>query len=29
LLSAAIWLGLNPPDIFVHMIQDAVNILPK
>lgn len=29
LLSAAIWLGLNPPAVFVSMIQDAVNILPK
>jgi hydrogenase-4 component F len=29
LLSAAIWLGLNPPAIFVRLIQDAVNILPK
>jgi hydrogenase-4 component F len=29
LLSAAIWLGLNPPAIFVRIIQDAVNILPK
>lgn len=28
LLFAAIWLGLNPPAIFVQMIQDAVNILP-
>lgn len=29
LLFTAIWLGLNPPNIFVHMIQDAVLILPK
>lgn len=29
LLFIAIWLGLNPPVIFVEMIQDAVNILPK
>jgi len=29
LLSAAIWLGLNPPAVFVQLIQDAVNILPK
>jgi hydrogenase-4 component F len=29
LLFAAIWLGLNPPAIFVHLIQDAVTILPK
>lgn len=29
LLSAAVWLGLNPPLVFVHLIQDAVNILPK
>jgi hydrogenase-4 component F len=29
LLFIAIWLGLNPPVIFVQMIQDAVNILPK
>jgi hydrogenase-4 component F len=28
LLFTAIWLGLNPPAIFVEMIQDAVNILP-
>jgi hydrogenase-4 component F len=28
LLFTAIWLGLNPPAIFVQMIQDAVNILP-
>jgi hydrogenase-4 component F len=29
LLSAAIWLGLNPPAVFVQLIRDAVNILPK
>lgn len=29
LLSAAIWLGLNPPVVFVQLLQDAVNILPK
>jgi hydrogenase-4 component F len=28
LLFTAIWLGLNPPAIFVQLIQDAVNILP-
>jgi hydrogenase-4 component F len=28
LLFTAIWLGLNPPAIFVQMIQDAVKILP-
>ena len=27
LLFTAIWLGLNPPDIFVRLIQDAVNVL--
>jgi hydrogenase-4 component F len=29
LLFVAMWLGLNPPSIFVQMIQDAVKILPK
>jgi len=29
LLFSAIWLGLNPPVIFVQMIQDAVKILPN
>lgn len=29
LLSAAIWLGLNPPAVFVYLIRDAVNILPN
>jgi hydrogenase-4 component F len=29
LLFAAMWLGLNPPSIFVQLIQDAVKILPK
>jgi hydrogenase-4 component F len=28
LLFTAVWLGLNPPVIFVQMIQDAVKILP-
>jgi hydrogenase-4 component F len=28
LMFAAIWLGLNPPAIFVQLIQDAVKILP-
>ncbi|HEY5469585.1 MAG TPA: proton-conducting transporter membrane subunit [Bacteroidales bacterium] len=28
LLFTAIWLGLNPPAIFVQLIQDAVKILP-
>jgi hydrogenase-4 component F len=28
LLFTAIWLGLNPPVIFVQLIQDAVKILP-
>jgi|WetSurMetagenome_2_1015567.scaffolds.fasta_scaffold02059_2 hydrogenase-4 component F len=28
LLFTAIWLGLNPPSIFVEMIRDAVKILP-
>jgi hydrogenase-4 component F len=28
LMFTAIWLGLNPPDVFVHLIQDAVKILP-
>lgn len=28
LLFTAIWLGLNPPPVFVEMIQDAVKILP-
>jgi hydrogenase-4 component F len=28
LLFTAIWLGLNPPSIFVRLIQDAVKILP-
>jgi hydrogenase-4 component F len=28
LLFTAIWLGLNPPSVFVQLIQDAVNILP-
>jgi len=29
LMFTAIWLGLNPPDIFVQLIQDAVKILPS
>ena len=29
LLFTAIWLGLNPPAVFVRLIQDAVNILPN
>lgn len=29
LLFTAIWLGLNPPSVFVKMIQDAVITLPK
>ncbi len=29
LLFAAVWLGLNPPSIFVQLIQDAVKILPN
>ena len=28
LLFGAIWLGLNPPSIFVELIQDAIKILP-
>ncbi len=28
LMFGAIWLGLNPPVIFVQLIQDAVKILP-
>jgi hydrogenase-4 component F len=28
LMFGAIWLGLNPPAIFVHLIQDAVKTLP-
>jgi len=28
LMFAAVWLGLNPPLIFVQLIQDAVKILP-
>ena len=28
LLFGAVWLGLNPPAAFVHLIQDAVSILP-
>jgi hydrogenase-4 component F len=29
LLLIAVWLGLNPPAIFVQLIQNAVNVLPK
>jgi hydrogenase-4 component F len=29
LFFTAIWLGLNPPSIFVQLIQDAVRILPN
>lgn len=28
LMFTAIWLGLNPPDIFVNLINDAIKILP-
>jgi len=29
LLFTAIWLGLNPPPVFVQLIQDAVKLLPN
>jgi hydrogenase-4 component F len=29
LMFIAIWLGLNPPPVFVQLIQDAVKILPN
>jgi len=29
LMFTAIWLGLNPPNIFVELIKDAVKILPN
>jgi hydrogenase-4 component F len=29
LMFIAVWLGLNPPAIFVQLIQDAVKILPN
>lgn len=29
LLAAAVWLGLNPPDVFVRLIRDVVSILPN
>jgi hydrogenase-4 component F len=29
LMFTAIWLGLNPPAVFVRLIQDAVKILPN
>jgi hydrogenase-4 component F len=28
LMFTAIWLGLNPPDVFVDLIKDAIKILP-
>jgi hydrogenase-4 component F len=28
LLLLAIWLGLNPPDIFVQLLKDAVSMMP-
>jgi len=28
LLAGAVWLGLNPPAIFVQLIQDSVKLLP-
>jgi len=28
LMFTAIWLGLNPPDVFVNLINDAIKILP-
>lgn len=28
LLALAVWLGLNPPDTLVALIEDAVNVLP-
>ncbi len=28
LMFTAIWLGLNPPDVFVDLINDAIKILP-
>ena len=29
LMFTAVWLGLNPPEVFVRLIQDAVQFLPK
>jgi hydrogenase-4 component F len=29
LLAAAVWLGLNPPPVFVQMIQDSIIHLPQ
>ncbi len=29
LLALAVWLGLNPPDVFVQLIRDAVSIMPN
>ena len=29
LLVLAIWLGLNPPDIFVQLLRDAVSMMPS
>ena len=29
LLALAVWLGLNPPDVFVQLIKDAVSIMPN
>jgi hydrogenase-4 component F len=29
LLTTAIYLGLNPPDVFVKLIHDAILLLPK
>jgi hydrogenase-4 component F len=29
LLFTAVWLGLNPPAIFVNLIKDAITLLPK
>jgi hydrogenase-4 component F len=29
LMFTAVWLGLNPPTVFVQLIQDAIKILPN
>jgi hydrogenase-4 component F len=29
LLFMAVWLGLNPPPVFVNLIQDAVKFIPN
>lgn len=29
LLFMAVWLGLNPPDVFVDLIKDAISIIPN